>query len=144
MSHIVAAIDVVVVAVCILNGFGDCFEPLLRRPNYAAHLTIQFGQYECGQLLSFWCESVKNEEKHAKRKLSIVCLEIGFQIIYLAHKSIPSLSSSLRTRLRFGRMAGESLLWSSLIDCRSGLDAFRLALILKSPHAENKQIYIFS
>lgn len=64
--------------------------------------------------------------------------------IYLAHRSIPSLSSSLRTRLRFGRMAGESLLWSSLIDCRSGLDAFRLALILKAPHAENKQIFIFS
>lgn len=62
-----------------------------------------------------------------------ICLEI-----YLAQRSIPSLSSSLRTRLRFGRIAGASLLWSSLIDCRSGLDAFRLALI----YSINKQ-YIF-
>lgn len=48
---------------------------------------------------------------------------------YLAQRSIPSLSSSLRTRLRFGRIAGTSLLWS-LFTCRSGLEAFLLALNL--------------
>lgn len=60
------------------------------------------------------------------------CVVVDVFTIYLAQRSIPSLSSSLRTRLRFGRIAGTSLLWSFFNVCRSGLDAFRLALKLFS------------
>lgn len=48
---------------------------------------------------------------------------------YFAHRSIPSLSSSLRTRFRLGRIAG-ALSCSSFIVCRSGLVAFRLTYVV--------------
>lgn len=62
--------------------------------------------------------------------------------IYLAQRSIPSLSSSLRTRFRFGRIAGESLSWSSFTVCRSGLETFRLTFIFVVVEYKQWQIIV--